>query len=492
MSYRVAQCNVQKPDSSRDNTATVNLAAAHADLVTFNEGNDTAVVAAITALAGWLHFIPRSAANQNPIIWRDALLRLISGTSRRLMVGGKQGTGKAGDHRRRGPSRWANAVLVREKSTGRYVIHVAAHLIAKTQTSAKWRRPLWVASLLVLRAFIAWLKARHPGTPIIVTGDFNYDGNIVLGAGFTQVKLAPTYGRRHYDHVFVYGDVRLSGISTLRTRSDHLAVVFTVTVGAQNTPDPAPEPPVEPAPAPAPRQSPGRRHRGHLTERLHRQQSQPHRHIHHSRHQSQGLTPRGCTRGASRSVRRMVQPAHRTDRQRPARRLGVPPPNAPSEGHGPRCPTTPRAPRSTSTPPSTPSGSQARSAPRRPRRSAPSLPSMRARFGGAGTTRAARTRRISRSTPDVATCERVLAKVTNTETKDWFDMATKDDLKAAVLEVPETPEGKAAISDAVIHTRLLGQDDAPKWTATWALCDEPHQRHAGAAEPAAAAGGEEK
>lgn len=244
MPYRAVSCNAERPDGAADNRATIATAAKHADILLVQEGADPQVKAAITALgAGWQVV----DAPQNPIAVRKSVLRVLDSGHRRIMVNRPN----AAD----GPDRDADWVLVEEIATGKRALHVNVHLIHQAFTSHKERRPSWDVSLVALGRLLVELQGRFPGVPQVVSGDWNRPDAFTLPSVFAfEVPSPPTHGSRRYDRFFLVGGVRSSRSTTIRTRSDHLALAVTITLGvAAPAARPTPKPVVKPRPRRGPR-----------------------------------------------------------------------------------------------------------------------------------------------------------------------------------------------------------------------------------------------
>lgn len=227
MSYRFATANLGPKDSTRVAVVRRLLAREGLDVIGTNE-TSPAAKREIARHLEWDSWVPR---RHNGFAWRRSAVVGTRVSRRRIMRGGKRRVGKVRRRRRLGPSRFAIALRVRDGD--RAALHVQTHLMARAWTRHPWRRPLWWASVAALRTYIAWLSRRpaNRGLPIIVSGDVNTDirrGRINLGRGFVELDTPDTFGRSRYDRVFYRGPVSVQLARTIRTGSDHRALVLNV------------------------------------------------------------------------------------------------------------------------------------------------------------------------------------------------------------------------------------------------------------------------
>lgn len=239
MSFTLGHANIQQTDNARDEAATVDELFDHADVITWNEARDAGTL--IRNRPGW----KAAVAGGLGISWKTDKFELVDHGSRVVMQGGHVGADghRGGDDRRVGPSRLVLWVVLREKATGRLVLIATHHTVARADTVAKWRRGIrargWGGVVVELVA----ARRKYPSAKLILTGDFNTIGAITafVSLGVREAKTPATHGRARYDRIF--GAV--SNIRTLVTRSDHRALLATVTLTGAI--DPAPVAPVLPA-----------------------------------------------------------------------------------------------------------------------------------------------------------------------------------------------------------------------------------------------------
>lgn len=231
MTIRLAVAN------TADKPGAAQAALAHADYLMLNECRDT--------VKAWVHRRTRLKGGPIPIVdayvsgrqnvhmWRTAQVHVVAHGVRVLLVGGRRGLGKSKrDRRRRGPTRDAPWQLVTDVDTHRLLILVDPHLLARTTTSERWRRPLMLLSLARLRALLKWLQLRWPGVPIVAGGDGNLPklGQWKLGKGWRVIDTPADFGRRHYTQLYVHGPVVVGDVRELHTSSDHDAILCTLDV----------------------------------------------------------------------------------------------------------------------------------------------------------------------------------------------------------------------------------------------------------------------
>lgn len=210
------------------------------------------------------------------LAWRRDRLRLVASGGRRVMVGGRRGAGKSRrDRRRRGPDRFVLWVLLAD-STGQQWLVFFHHAIAKADSMA-WRRPLRAQGFAGVAAEVTRVTRLYPAARVLMLGDWNTRGPVSFGNGLTEVKTPPTFGRRapkrgvRLDRIKRSADVAVSGVTTLRTASDHRALLAVVAPAGKRVP-PTPPPVSKPKPAPvkpksAPKPAP-KPEVPHVTQRL--------------------------------------------------------------------------------------------------------------------------------------------------------------------------------------------------------------------------------
>lgn len=203
------------------------------------------------------------------VLWNTQRFARVSATQYRIMVGGHVGAdgGPGGDSRRVGPSRFVVVVVLQERSTGIKFQVCVTHLVAKADTSAKWRQGIRAASIRVAGLRISALNKQYPNG--LLNGDMNFAGPRLDFPYLAEIQLPllRTMGGMHYDRGFVWGETKLVGsMETFTRRSDHLGFVYTVRIGDGVSVD---VPPVSnvgtgrvvvkpvPKPKPAPKHFPG-------------------------------------------------------------------------------------------------------------------------------------------------------------------------------------------------------------------------------------------
>jgi len=208
----------------------VHQVAAHGDYAMMNEVRDQAIGAlADLQHAGWRAYLPKSGARQNSHLWDPRQVGVVARGQRLLMVGGHKGNGKnRRDKRRRGPSRFETHQVVYDFDGRGMVTLIDLHLAAKASTTARWRMPLVLASLVRARASAAALRARYPGVPQVMAGDGNLPrlGSWRMGKSWHVVQTPADFGRRHYTQVYYRGPITVTLVKEVHTASDHDALVL--------------------------------------------------------------------------------------------------------------------------------------------------------------------------------------------------------------------------------------------------------------------------
>lgn len=228
MTFRLAQANCEQPDSALDTAVTIHTVAAHADVATFNEATEAATHATLHALRGWqVHTPAHGSPRENCIGWRLEMFRCLHRGATVVMRGGRVGP----LHRRRGPSRSVTWVLLEENATKARFILATHHAIARADTPGfRWRRPLRAAGFKATARALARVMADYDA-PLILTGDLNTVGRVHFARlGLREVRTPGTYGRKRYDRILTTPSIRVRDVSTLTTRSDHLALTALVTL----------------------------------------------------------------------------------------------------------------------------------------------------------------------------------------------------------------------------------------------------------------------
>lgn len=226
MTFRLAQSNVCEPDGPTQTRQTIETVAEHADVATFNEATEASTHAFLHHLRGWqVHTPAHGSPRENCIGWRHPAFRCLHRGATVVMRGGIFG------RRRRGPSRSVTWVLLEEQATGMRFIIATHHAIARADTRGfRWRLPLRAAGFKGVSRALARVVADYDA-PLILTGDLNTVGRVHFnGLGLTEVPTPGTFGRKRYDRILVGPGVRVRDVSTLRTKSDHLALTALVTL----------------------------------------------------------------------------------------------------------------------------------------------------------------------------------------------------------------------------------------------------------------------
>lgn len=205
--------------------AIVQKACQRGDIVTLSE-----VIAEHALLAGlgrW-HTVVRG---ELAILARKDHFEVADQGSRRVMRGGRTGTGDPGDTRRRGPDRdvlWALLVDLEDRDELLVFTH---HAIAKADTTYRWRRPLRRLGFIRVARVVRQVRRLHPDAAVVLTGDLNKVGRIVAFAaiGLHRVPAPPTFGPKRYDRIYRAGRTVVSSVRRFRTAGDHWALAATIT-----------------------------------------------------------------------------------------------------------------------------------------------------------------------------------------------------------------------------------------------------------------------
>lgn len=239
---RVSHINVHQPatDAVRryNIDGVVGIVRATQGVGTFNEIGKAPDHRYIASLKP--HGIGSYVYGENGIVWDARRFDVLLRAKYRIMVGGHVGAdGKpGGDSRRVGPSRYVLIVVLRDRKTGYTAQFATTHLVAKADTSAKWRRGIRAASIALAGLRISRINRNYPNG--VLNGDMNFTGPRLNFPHLaeTQLPLLRTMGNQHYDRGFVWGNVRLIGkVSTFRRKSDHLGFTYTVRIGDGPTPN---------------------------------------------------------------------------------------------------------------------------------------------------------------------------------------------------------------------------------------------------------------
>jgi hypothetical protein len=178
----------------------------------------------------------------NAILWNRNIARLEFRRTKMLMRGGYVGADgvatprKGDDDRRVGPNRYMLQVGLYFPEINYRLQIDGTHLMAKKDTSAKWRRPLWEKSVQVGGDLIADALDTHPNA--IIAGDLNSreyrDWPTVPDL---VIKTPSTHGASaHYDQIAAVGRLRVTNVKRFKTRSDHWGIVCTVHLSNEYSP----------------------------------------------------------------------------------------------------------------------------------------------------------------------------------------------------------------------------------------------------------------
>ena len=244
MSFRLIHASGNQFDTDRNRRAMYPAAAAKGDVFTTGEANkDHATLRAIPGFDSVIY-------SELSVAWRRSDFDLIQTGARLVMGGGKHGPLGSKSTARRGPNRYALVAVLREKKTGQQWIIATHHSIAKADTSFLWRRPLRSQGFKNFAAFVAAYRKRYPHAQAVLTGDWNAKGAATF-PGFTELPTPATFGRLRYDRIQVSSDVRSSGLAKFATVLDHdgLAVTLSAMGATPTPPPPAPKPPEAPVAA---------------------------------------------------------------------------------------------------------------------------------------------------------------------------------------------------------------------------------------------------
>lgn len=227
------------------------IAGTGADVITFSEA------AKDHAYLQSLHGYECVLVSELAILWRPDTMEKIDGPWwAKVMQGGRLGPLGGRRKDRRGPSRYAVVVALREKATGDVWLPATHHAIAKADTSFLWRRSLRAEGFDGFAGQIVKARAVIKEGFTVGTGDLNTKGGVNLGIGLRELPTPATFGRLRYDRIQVDPSVQYSGLRTFETVLDHDAVTVLLTAvgsptatagGRPTTPAPA-----KPAPKPKP------------------------------------------------------------------------------------------------------------------------------------------------------------------------------------------------------------------------------------------------
>ena len=246
--YRSVTCNVLMFDPSAQRLSTIREAWGHADVLKLQEASGDA--ANIRKLRGAKWYRPDSAVGSlNPIIWRDSEFKLIDKGTKTFYVGGKGW----------GPSRGIVWVVLEHKDSRKRVIEANTHQINKAYNGPQiaGRKNVWNDVQQGCSDELQRLRDKYPGTPIVMSGDFNRSGDFGF-PGFPNLDLVSIAGSG-IDRFYDFGGIEAKSHLKFRTMSDHASIMvnFEITAAATQSGSGAPlTPTTTPKPAPKPTTSP--------------------------------------------------------------------------------------------------------------------------------------------------------------------------------------------------------------------------------------------
>jgi hypothetical protein len=169
---------------------------------------------------------------QNAIVWDPRVIKKDRVVARRIMHGGHvgpDGVAGRGNDERVGPDRWALKFLGTVLATGRKIMVVGVHKVAKAFTEHTWRQWLWRRSTRRTARIVRVSLRRYPHG--FIAGDENAPFLVDYpGIADRAVKTPASHGRAHYDQVHVFGQAKASNVGEFATASDHDGVKWDLTV----------------------------------------------------------------------------------------------------------------------------------------------------------------------------------------------------------------------------------------------------------------------
>lgn len=159
---------------------------------------------------------------KNGAVWSPQLLHLNKLRVKTIMKGGHVGadgrsTARVGDDDRRvGPDRKALYFDFTSLVIGLEFEFIVTHLMAKSFTQHKWRRPLFRKSV---RSLADGIRKKDG----VLVGDMNSPDYINLPDVLDRpIRTGPTHGKRRYDQVLTWGaHIEFEGLEVVDTPSDH-------------------------------------------------------------------------------------------------------------------------------------------------------------------------------------------------------------------------------------------------------------------------------
>lgn len=244
--YRSVHANLQNPDSVADKRKSLEIAWPQADVLKLNDAGADSTGRIIRGLPGAKCFRPGGVGDDTTIAWRDSIFKFIDGDSKLTF----QGRGSDGPFGIRG-SRGITWVVLEHRATKNRVLEVEMYTVAGYRTYPDiWNKLLASATDEIRRAM-----AKHPGIPVIISGDMNKRDEVDFpGLNEREVTQTPvTQVNGRLDRFFLIGEVEYSSHAIYQTKSDHKALRVTVTLTGKTAPTtPTPPAGVDPTPTPAP------------------------------------------------------------------------------------------------------------------------------------------------------------------------------------------------------------------------------------------------
>jgi Putative peptidoglycan binding domain len=221
--FKVVSMNVKSnPEMSQDKVVhDVRRAAKSGDIIGWQEIGPERYRDAIRALPGFDHFMPKGL--ETPISWRSKDWKLLdSGVEQ--MHEGRKGVS---------PHRTVAWVKLKNKETGKTVVHMNTHLVSgawnsKQQATDPWRQKMWSRHIDEMGRLIERFEKK--GHPVTISGDFNRNHFKVFGikVAYDSGLRAGTHGGATLDYVM---HTRHEALKKLSNRvddhfeSDHNAVI---------------------------------------------------------------------------------------------------------------------------------------------------------------------------------------------------------------------------------------------------------------------------
>lgn len=159
---------------------------------------------------------------QVAIVWDADLLQVHACGIRRIMKGGHVGPGG----KRVGPNRymlkWKGHFVGDSKAR---LMVLGTHLMAKSDTEHKWRRPLFARSVRNAGLYIKRSLKNYPDG--FIAGDMNKLKYVDFPfVDEEHVITPPDFGRARYTQVHTFGKLRVTNVQEFTTPSDHDGIEF--------------------------------------------------------------------------------------------------------------------------------------------------------------------------------------------------------------------------------------------------------------------------